>query len=77
MYAEEGEIPMQSIIIVEDDPDLRDLITWALEGALPLCSVRAVANGLAFIELLQQQTPDLVILDVQLPDVNGLFLYKL
>jgi DNA-binding response OmpR family regulator len=68
---------MQTIVLVEDDPDLRDLITWALEEALPLCTVHAVANGLAFIELLQQQTPDLVLLDVQLPDVNGLFLYKL
>lgn len=68
---------MYTIFFVEDDPDVRGVVTFVLADALTRCSIAEAATGLAFMELLQQRTPDLVILDVQLPDASGLSLYNL
>jgi len=57
------------VLIVEDDKDLAELIAYNLkkEGYETLLSYR----GALAIELLMSQTPDLVLLDVMLPDYDG------
>jgi DNA-binding response OmpR family regulator len=68
---------MQMIILVEDDSALRGTLTWLLSDEFPDCTVYPAATGRTFLTLLEQQPPDLVLLDVQLPDVSGLLLYHL
>ncbi|MFP4302891.1 MAG: response regulator transcription factor [Alkalispirochaetaceae bacterium] len=57
-------------LVVDDDPTSRELLTTILgqEG----CSVRHAATGKEGLQELTRETPDLLILDVILPDINGL-----
>lgn len=54
---------------VEDDPSIRELETYVLTSTG--MEARGFADGLAFWEALQQEQPDLVVLDVMLPGVDG------
>lgn len=58
------------ILIVEDDPDISKLVRLTLEK--DHYQVRSVADGHAAFELMQRDPPDLVVLDVMLPTVDGL-----
>lgn len=55
---------------VEDDPSIRELETYVLTSTG--MEARGFADGLAFWEALQQEQPDLVVLDVMLPGVDGM-----
>lgn len=60
---------MQQILIVEDEPDmargLQDILEY--EGY----RVTAVGNGEAGLAELERKTPDCIILDLMLPEMNG------
>jgi DNA-binding response OmpR family regulator len=62
------------ILIVDDDPDLLDIIVFALQqaGFLPL---KATAGQRA-LELVQSEQPDLGILDVNMPSMSGFELIR-
>jgi two-component system, OmpR family, catabolic regulation response regulator CreB len=62
------------ILIVDDEPAISDNIQFALESE-GLETVR-VATGLAATPILDEDTIDLIILDIGLPDINGLDLLK-
>ena len=57
------------ILIVDDEPNIRDLLTTSLRFAG--FAVRAVGNGAQTISAVLEEEPDLIILDVMLPDMNG------
>jgi len=57
------------ILIVDDEPNIRDLLTTSLRFAQ--FAVRAVGNGAQAISAVLEEEPDLIILDVMLPDING------
>jgi two-component system OmpR family response regulator len=57
------------ILIVDDEPNIRDLLTTSLRFAG--FAVRAVATGAQTISAVLEEEPDLIILDVMLPDING------
>ena len=57
------------ILIVDDEPNIRDLLTTSLRFAG--FAVRAVGNGAAAISAVIEEEPDLIVLDVMLPDING------
>lgn len=59
-----------SILVADDDPDIRDLVVFKLEQAG--FEVRAVADGSAALTALEDLTPDLVVLDVMMPGLSGL-----
>lgn len=57
------------ILIVEDDPLLRDLLMRALvQDGYPVIAAATGQEGLTMFDL---HSPDLVILDVLLPDIDG------
>ncbi|GIH06301.1 DNA-binding response regulator [Rhizocola hellebori] len=60
---------MPLVLIVEDDPIIREALSDALAGAGHV--VRAVDSALAGLRQLRQEPPDLVILDLGLPDLDG------
>ncbi len=60
------------ILIVEDDPDLREALTDTLE--LSRYRVLTAADGRDAMTVLQQHAVGLVITDVQMPNMNGLAL---
>lgn len=57
------------ILVVDDSQDSLDLIREIL--APHDYDVTCVTSGPAAIRLLQQSVPDLVILDIMMPDMNG------
>jgi two-component system, cell cycle response regulator DivK len=59
---------MKHITVVEDNPDNRLLVRVILE---PLYQVTEYENGGAALEGLRQRKPDLVLLDVSLPEMDG------
>ena len=60
---------MKKIIIIEDD----EAITWLLEFNLKKqgYDVVSAADGLEALQMLQEEKPDLVLLDIMLPEVDG------
>jgi len=58
------------ILVVDDDQAVVDLITDVLAGDSRF-ETKAVNNGFAAGMLAKEYHPDLIILDVMLPDING------
>jgi DNA-binding NtrC family response regulator len=58
------------ILIVDDDPDIREV----LEDRLTAQGFEATvaANGLEGLQAIRAETPDLVILDLQMPEMDGM-----
>ena len=65
---------MLKIHIIEDDEDIRELVSYALEAASFECS--GFDNGEDFFGKLEEETPDLVLLDIMLPGEDGLSILK-
>ena len=59
---------------VEDDPSIRDIEIYALTSTG--FETRGFEDGAAFWEALQTQQPQLVLLDVMLPGIDGVELLK-
>src|ERR1051326_6720227 len=58
------------LLVVDDDPNLLRMLRrgFVLAGY----SVEAVEDGEAALRLMREQEPDLVVLDVMLPELDGL-----
>jgi DNA-binding response OmpR family regulator len=61
---------MKNILLVEDDPQITDLLNLHLHE--PFYRVTACDRGAAALEKLAGSTFHLVILDIMLPDLNGI-----
>ena len=67
-------MPPTRLIVCDDEPDLRDsLIEFLIDRGY---QVRGAANGEALAHLIAAQKPDLVVLDVRMPKVDGLTALK-
>lgn len=60
---------MGKILIVEDSKAIREIITLHLEGDGH--KVIAAKDGVQGLELIQLEQPDLVILDIMMPEMDG------
>jgi DNA-binding response OmpR family regulator len=69
-----GPDERRTVLIADDDPRLRNLLTWTLEHG-PYKVVEA-ADGLSALELAHQVHPDLYLLDVGMPGMNGVELCR-
>jgi CheY-like chemotaxis protein len=58
-----------SVLVVEDDSDLRELLRVWLEAAG--AEVRDAADGIAAIESVRRSRPDLIVCDLQMPGLDG------
>jgi DNA-binding NarL/FixJ family response regulator len=60
-----------AILVVEDFQPLRlSVITW-LKFRFPECDVRGVASGEEAIEHARASRPDVVLMDIELPGIDG------
>src|SRR3954454_9991926 len=59
----------RTVLVVDDEKDIVDLITYNLQrnGYDVLCAL----DGTEAIELAQKHVPDLVVLDLMLPGIDG------
>jgi DNA-binding NtrC family response regulator len=58
-----------NILVVDDATDIRELLSSILRGTY---EVAAVENGAALKQALSETQPDVVLLDIKLPDADGL-----
>ena len=59
------------VLIVDDEPLARDRIRALLSGDRQIEIVAEARNGREAIEAISTHTPDIVFLDVQMPDMDG------
>ena len=63
--------PLRRILFVDDDRDIQLVVTMALE-AVGGFSVAACSSGVEALERFPEIDPDLVLLDVMMPGMDGL-----
>jgi two-component system phosphate regulon response regulator PhoB len=61
---------VSTILLVEDDPDIRHLVGYKLARAG--LDVIEAADGVSALDAARRHPPDLVILDVRMPRMSGL-----
>src|SRR3954447_4486544 len=58
------------VLVVDDDPTVSDVVRRYLEQ--DGCRVRLVGDGLAALDAVAAEVPDLVVLDLMMPGIDGL-----
>jgi len=60
----------QTVLIIEDEPDLQEILTYNLESIGYV--VHVFDHGTRGLEAVQRLVPDIILLDVMLPGMDGL-----
>lgn len=61
---------MERVLIVDDDPDIQRLVSYNLSQAG--FHVATASSGRTALETVQKHPPDLIILDIMMPDIDGM-----
>ena len=64
----------QHILVVDDEKDIVEFLTQLLEDNG--YTVRSALDGLEAMKLVQERKPDLILLDLQMPEETGTGLYR-
>ena len=69
-------IKQAKILIVEDEPQINRLVELVLisDG---FCNIKKAFDGIEALELIKKDKPDLILLDVMIPEINGFDLCKI
>jgi signal transduction histidine kinase/CheY-like chemotaxis protein len=63
--------PIQRVLIVDDNADARQLFTRMLHACDDTLQIRTATDGAQALEELRHHPPDVVLLDIVLPDMDG------
>ncbi len=66
----ESETPRGSVLVVDDEPTITDVVSHYLRRAG--YDTRCAADGAEALRLAGESAPDLVVLDLMLPGMNGI-----
>jgi two-component system chemotaxis response regulator CheY len=66
-----ADVPLKKILIAEDSPTMRALIVSTIDALGEFETVEA-ANGFEALRILPREKVDLIITDINMPDINGL-----
>jgi DNA-binding response OmpR family regulator len=72
-FSEEGEpaAAEKLILVVDDDPFILELHARLVKSQLPTYRILMANNGRAALTLIHQEHPDLVLLDLMMPEMDG------
>ena len=56
------------VVVIEDDPEITDVVSIAFETTWPGSQVLSAPNGIEGMKLVKSQSPDTIILDISLPE---------
>jgi signal transduction histidine kinase/CheY-like chemotaxis protein len=65
-------IPINNVLIADDEPDIVRLFTRMFQRMPEPCQVRKAYSGIECLRMMARQRPDVLILDLLLPDIDGL-----
>jgi two-component system chemotaxis response regulator CheY len=63
---------VQRVLVVEDSPTMRDWIATVLEELAQPVKIDQAASGFEALRLLPRQQYDLIVTDINMPDIHGL-----
>jgi AraC-like DNA-binding protein len=61
----------RAILVVDDDPMILEMHTRIVQAHLPACRVLKATNGWIALEVMRQERPALVLLDLMMPELDG------
>ncbi|MGB0721939.1 MAG: response regulator [Gammaproteobacteria bacterium] len=67
---------MKKIVLVEDNPDNRDLVCAFLEDRYEITSFASGAEALDYLGGAEVTVPDILLLDIALPGIDGVELLR-
>jgi len=59
----------ETILVVDDDPEVIELVRWILEEEK--IHVKTAENGVKALESVKDTIPDLILLDLMMPEMDG------
>ena len=66
-----GIVAPLSVFIVDDDPAIGVLLKRSLQWSLPSLVARVVTDPTKALERMRRRVPDVVVVDLNMPDLNG------
>ena len=74
---QDGELPDgMKVLLIDDDPDILGAISVSLDLLWPGVVLVEASDGKSGIDLARTEQPDVVVLDIGLPDINGFDVYE-
>ncbi len=67
---------LQKILVIEDSPEIVEAIDLTIGIRWPTAEILKTESGSDGLEMVEKENPDLVILDLGLPDLNGFEVLK-
>lgn len=71
MHSADASRDVYRIMIVDDAPSVRESLGWLLQDEPGLTVVGEASNGSEALQLAVKLKPDLIVLDIELPDTDG------
>jgi serine/threonine protein kinase len=70
--AASGEVVPFSVLIVDDDEDMREALSIYVRAGAPDAVIEKTGEGKQAVRSVRRRVPDLLLLDLDLPDINGI-----
>jgi CheY-like chemotaxis protein len=67
--SETGGMAFKRLLVVDDDPQVADMVHQMLEGQAYI--VETAADGVAALETIERNRPDVILLDLMMPQLDG------
>lgn len=67
-----GGVRAFSVLIVDDDADMREALSLYVRAAAADAEIETIGDGKQAIRAVRRRVPDLLLLDLDLPDINGI-----
>jgi len=64
------------VLIVDEEPDVRKLVAMSFQMQQPTWEVAGAEDGPEALETIERERPDVVLLDVGLPEMSGFEVLK-
>ena len=62
---------MKKILVVDDEEDILFSVKYGLEESCNEYKVQTANDGIKCLDILDKETPDLILLDLTMPNMNG------
>jgi serine/threonine protein kinase len=68
----QGSVRPLSVLIVDDDPEMLEVLSLFVRSAAGDAEIETTGDGREAVRSVRKRVPDLLLLDLDLPDINGI-----